>query len=595
MRVNGWTPGRVLAAAVLALVFSLNEALRVFTRESVGADMALVFYAGHGLEVDSVNYLVPVDARLERDTDVRSKTGALDDVLAATAGASLRMVILDACRNNPLARSMQRTVARRSVSGGSFGDLNEARRRRRRVAGPAAVNRARGAAARGPVRPGELDAGRPEGPLRADGRAARRAEPAFGRFEAFFLPAARWEQVREAFWARTGFHVEPTAAVEQLKARLSDAFDRFLEGVADNRQVAFDDDGWRLKTDAAEQPDPAQSDRLAELTPLAGRPQPHDPAGRPAHRGRERPRVQRPLPATRGAAGRPRGGVRAARRDPRPRLQPRPLHHGEGRPRHRLQAAQVRQRLASRRGEPAGRARRHRPRHLPPRRRRPLGRRHDVGQRRAALRHAPQGAAADLQHPLQRLRARVLLLRRRQLRPVSTAARSSAPTATRPSCSTACSTTRATSTSKSTTPTPTATPRSTSRGLRDGRHAVLPAYPQPAPPADLLRRPGPSGSPGSFNDVGVGSDTGGSCTNPLAAGKPAARHIRLPAPFAFGFKNVRSLRKGLIRRWRPTHAVKRHDSQGAKSRESGAWEWYTEYPGDGLAAIARSSRRPSAS
>ena len=46
---------------------------------------------------------------------------------------------------------------------------------------------------------------------------------------------------------------DPAAAVEQLKARLSDAFDRFLEGVADNRQVAFDDDGWRLKTDAAEQ------------------------------------------------------------------------------------------------------------------------------------------------------------------------------------------------------------------------------------------------------------------------------------------------------------------------------------------------------
>ena len=58
-----------------------------------------------------VNYLVPVDARLERDTDVRFETVALDDVLAATAGASFRMVILDACRNNPLARSMQRTVS----------------------------------------------------------------------------------------------------------------------------------------------------------------------------------------------------------------------------------------------------------------------------------------------------------------------------------------------------------------------------------------------------------------------------------------------------------------------------------------------------
>ena len=103
----------------------LNEALRAFTRRSVGADVALVFYAGHGMEMDGVNYLLPVDARLARDTDVRYETVTLDDVLAATTGASLRMVILDACRDNPLARSMQRTVARRSISRGSFGDLDE--------------------------------------------------------------------------------------------------------------------------------------------------------------------------------------------------------------------------------------------------------------------------------------------------------------------------------------------------------------------------------------------------------------------------------------------------------------------------------------
>ena len=103
----------------------LNEALRTFTRQSVGADVALVFYAGHGLEMDGVNYLVPVDARLERDTDVRFETVALDDVLAATAGASLRVVVLDACRNNPLAGSMQRTSVTRSVSRGSFGELHE--------------------------------------------------------------------------------------------------------------------------------------------------------------------------------------------------------------------------------------------------------------------------------------------------------------------------------------------------------------------------------------------------------------------------------------------------------------------------------------
>ena len=103
----------------------LTEALRAFTRRSAGADVSLVFYAGHGLEMDGINYLVPVDARLERDVDVRYETVTRDDLLVSTVGARLRLVILDACRNNPLARSMQRTVASRSVSGGSFGQLDE--------------------------------------------------------------------------------------------------------------------------------------------------------------------------------------------------------------------------------------------------------------------------------------------------------------------------------------------------------------------------------------------------------------------------------------------------------------------------------------
>ena len=105
---------------------ALTEALRVFTRRSAGADVALVFYAGHGMEMDGVNYLLPVDARVERDTDLRYETVTLDDVLASTAGAGLRVVILDACRDNPLARSMTRTVRSRSVSNGAFGELDEA-------------------------------------------------------------------------------------------------------------------------------------------------------------------------------------------------------------------------------------------------------------------------------------------------------------------------------------------------------------------------------------------------------------------------------------------------------------------------------------
>ena len=67
--------------------------------------MSLVSYAGHGIEMDGVNYLVPVDARLERDVDVRFETVTVDDLLVSITRASLRLVFLDACRNNPLARS----------------------------------------------------------------------------------------------------------------------------------------------------------------------------------------------------------------------------------------------------------------------------------------------------------------------------------------------------------------------------------------------------------------------------------------------------------------------------------------------------------
>ena len=87
----------------------------------------------------------------------------------------------------------------------------------------------------------------------------------FGRFESFFLPEPQWQRASEAFWARTGFPSEPNSAAQQLRARLSAAFDRFLEDVPRNRQVSFDDDGWRLKTDRAEQLDPEQLANLAEL------------------------------------------------------------------------------------------------------------------------------------------------------------------------------------------------------------------------------------------------------------------------------------------------------------------------------------------
>src|SRR5204863_1495654 len=65
------------------------------------------------------NYLIPVDAKLERDTDVYDEALSLERVLVAIEPArKLRLVILDACRDNPFARTMKRTVASRAIGQG---------------------------------------------------------------------------------------------------------------------------------------------------------------------------------------------------------------------------------------------------------------------------------------------------------------------------------------------------------------------------------------------------------------------------------------------------------------------------------------------
>ncbi|WP_315756872.1 MULTISPECIES: caspase domain-containing protein [unclassified Bradyrhizobium] len=96
-----------------------RRALRDFADAARDADIAVVYYAGHGMEVEGANYLIPIDARLERDTDVYDETLSLDRILVAVEPAKkLRLVILDACRDNPFTRNMQRTVATRSLGRG---------------------------------------------------------------------------------------------------------------------------------------------------------------------------------------------------------------------------------------------------------------------------------------------------------------------------------------------------------------------------------------------------------------------------------------------------------------------------------------------
>ena len=100
--------------------FAMRRAVQEFGRESKGADVALVFFAGHGLEVDGENYLVPTDAKLASDDDLEFEAVKLNTVLRRVRSASkLRLVILDACRNNPLGAKMRLSQGvTRSVSRG---------------------------------------------------------------------------------------------------------------------------------------------------------------------------------------------------------------------------------------------------------------------------------------------------------------------------------------------------------------------------------------------------------------------------------------------------------------------------------------------
>ena len=94
-------------------------ALRDFGRESEKADWAVVYFAGHGMEIGGVNYLIPTDARLAADHDAETQAVALEQVIAAVSGArKLRLVMLDACRDNPFEKSMQRTMAVKLVGKG---------------------------------------------------------------------------------------------------------------------------------------------------------------------------------------------------------------------------------------------------------------------------------------------------------------------------------------------------------------------------------------------------------------------------------------------------------------------------------------------
>lgn len=95
------------------------QTLQAFAEEAEKADWAMVYYAGHGFEIGGVNYLVPIDAKLSADKDAETEAVALEQVIAAVGAArKVRLVILDACRDNPFAPTMQRTLSLKLVDKG---------------------------------------------------------------------------------------------------------------------------------------------------------------------------------------------------------------------------------------------------------------------------------------------------------------------------------------------------------------------------------------------------------------------------------------------------------------------------------------------
>jgi uncharacterized caspase-like protein len=96
-----------------------KRVLREFNLAALNADIAVVFFAGHGIEISGINYLLPVDAKLQRDFDVEDEAVTLDRLVRAVEPAQrLRLIILDACRDNPFVRTIQRNGAVRSVANG---------------------------------------------------------------------------------------------------------------------------------------------------------------------------------------------------------------------------------------------------------------------------------------------------------------------------------------------------------------------------------------------------------------------------------------------------------------------------------------------
>jgi uncharacterized caspase-like protein len=102
----------------------MGKLLDQFTEAAYDADVAVVYYAGHGLQVDGHNYLIPTDAELAKASQLQTRTIPVEDVLAALPpDPAVGIVILDACRDNPLARTLAAALPKSRSMGAGLAPL----------------------------------------------------------------------------------------------------------------------------------------------------------------------------------------------------------------------------------------------------------------------------------------------------------------------------------------------------------------------------------------------------------------------------------------------------------------------------------------
>ena len=104
---------------------AMDKAIESFSGQLRQGGVGVFYYAGHGVQVEGENYLIPIDARLRRERDVRRETVHLGDVLKfmEEAETQVNIVIIDACRDNPFYRRWRSTRGETSVRGLSEVDL----------------------------------------------------------------------------------------------------------------------------------------------------------------------------------------------------------------------------------------------------------------------------------------------------------------------------------------------------------------------------------------------------------------------------------------------------------------------------------------